>query len=391
MLRREPFMNILVDTLADGWSEQYNAPVAIYPGGDGAVEWRVQPLLNGIFVPEIDAVPRRFLRDSFTFTPVTWRMPAQYLLGRFLSSTVGLHLSSHFAFSSSCRLPDQESLLVMPGNRRIRVFNFKSGTCRVFLKSGFDSGTMLREIEIRGSSDGGPFPLLSAWHENGKWFEEPIIEGYALVMCPPWIERHSIEHRAFEDLEKWCKITMKRVKVGEYLEPLLRGLHHDGTEIKRLYGPKDALPPDTWFDVLCAQAIRFDYTETSMTHGDFQGGNILIDRRGSHIFLIDWEYCGRRFIHYDRFVYGLGSRSPRGLSGRVRRFLNFEASPWPLAILPKDRSWRRWALALFLLEDLAWYMRESVTGPFTNVSEGLQIYIAELNLLGPSLHALFDE
>ena len=72
--------------------------------------------------------------------------------------------------------------------------------------------------------------------------------------------------------------------------------------------------------------------------------------------LIDWEHAAVRMRDYDRLVLTLGSRSAAGLAERLA------ASDEPAHVL-----------ALFLLEDLTFFAHESLIGPYTRPSLGLEL------------------
>src|SRR6185295_16070966 len=55
---------------------------------------------------------------------------------------------------------------------------------------------------------------------------------------------------------------------------------------------------------------------TAQTHGDFQAGNVLVE--GTGVWLIDWEYTGRRQSGYDALTFALVARFPAGLAERIR-------------------------------------------------------------------------
>jgi hypothetical protein len=118
---------------------------------------------------------------------------------------------------------------------------------------------------------------------------------------------------------------------------------------------------------LAERSAALGTTELARSHGDFQPGNVLIDVDAGRVLLTDWEHTGVRFRWYDPLVWGLRSRFAGGLEGRVARFLS-TGDLWGGAgqLLPReasDRPWRESALALFLLEELAWIAEDSLSGP----------------------------
>lgn len=389
--RREPFDDILRRTLTCGWTEQYKEEIRVLPAGtEAGIPWLVQPLLNAYFVPNCGERARAFLRDNFRYTSVASRFPFQWVLGTVLSSRAGLRLTGSPAFRLSASLPNEEDLLVVPGNQRIRVFDFKAGVCRVFLKNDFDPATMLREIKIRGEGAPGPFPSMMAWSEDGRWFEEPIIDGFVLARCPPNINRVAVEQKAFEVLDTWLDrssaVTHAEHRVTTLEQAITRMItvltaRFEGVAAKELKG---------WVDTLANAAMALGHIPLAETHGDLQPGNILVEHNSQRIILIDWEHSCQRYRLYDHLVFGLRTRSPLGLSERLQRFTLARADGLAFLSMPKERPWRVAALALFLLEDLNWMLAESTRGPFVALSEGLQLYLQELRTFGRSSHGLLD-
>jgi hypothetical protein len=129
-------------------------------------------------------------------------------------------------------------------------------------------------------------------------------------------------------------------------------------------------PLRSFAEALAQLAAKLPEVPVAPTHGDLQAGNVLVRRDGSDFSIIDWEHWGKRFSHYDRFVYGLGARAGHIIVERTRRFLRGGADELALAPFPKDLRWRRAAVAAFLLEDLLWFTDENLRGPFSKPSSG---------------------
>ena len=366
--RREPFEAILKLTLERGWSEQFGSSVRVTTPGS---TWRVQPLLSAYFTAGVNREARNFLRDSFRYSPVGSRMVAQWLLGTVLTSKPGLKLSANSAFDVSPQLPNSEAIVIVPGNQRVRVFDFSQGLCRVFLKQGFSSVSMESEIRIRGGGNRGPFPRITAAGEGGAWFEEALLDAYPLPRCPPGIDRSQCERVAVSLLQAWLNGSKRSVDASIYIANVLAQARHDLADICERFG-------ESWaglgsvLDAL-AELGAARTLELSQSHGDFQAGNIMVGRTDGRVTLIDWEHSAERSHTYDLLVFGLKSRASWGLAGRVKSALRKGV----LGLRLDGRS-----MALFLLEDLAWFLHESLSGPFVVPSEGLTEYRRQLEALG---------
>ncbi len=391
MKRREPFSEVLASTLSTGWSEQYGTRIEVrLSQPDQGVHWLMQPWLSACYVPNVSAPVRRFLRDSIRYTPVRWRLPIQWLLGTLISTPMGLQLTASPAFSVTTSLPYQRDLLVVPGNQRIRIFDFNSGKCRIILKQGFDAQTMLCEIRVRGQGVEGPFPKISEFDRGGRWFEEPIIDGFALPRCPPSLPRKLFEQEAFEALARWLDRSVCITAIEEHLDQLDQRIGKSLQKLKDRFRDFDTRRILTWKVILTEKAFPLGRVPIAEAHGDFQPGNIMVDRRNRHVSIIDWEHSMPRFCYYDFFVYTLGARFPVGLTKRLLAFVNGALPSIAFRGLDRDSAWRRAALALFLLEDIEWRLRQSAGGPYLGLSHDLISFCEELALFGSGLSGLFD-
>jgi len=127
-----------------------------------------------------------------------------------------------------------------------------------------------------------------------------------------------------------------------------------------------------------------DRLPTVLAHGDFQPANILVD--ADRLWLIDWEYSGRRQAAYDALTFMLQSRFTRGLSGRLQRFIA-QGIPddglWPdfscYANGWQDSRSRLLYGSLFLLEEMALRLEENNNPSFVQLDNGLNILQQEIS------------
>ena len=123
---------------------------------------------------------------------------------------------------------------------------------------------------------------------------------------------------------------------------------------------------------------------TVLAHGDFQPANILVG--ADRLWLIDWEYSGRRQAAYDVLTFILESRFTRGLAGRLQRMItqgipngglwedfSCYADGW------QDSRHRLLYGLLFLLEELALRLEESNNPSFVQLDNGLNILQQEIS------------
>lgn len=222
-------------------------------------------------------------------------------------------------------------------------------------------------------------PLL-ARDSGGRWFEEPIVDGFPLPRCPREFDRHSFESAAIGKLSAWQARTKSSIQSEQWLASRRKAIVENLDSIERQFGYKDSplgRRVVSWAERQVPKNVEIVLTQS---HGDFQEGNIMIQRADNEVLILDWEHSAERQAHYDMMVYDLKTRSPKGLCDRLRKFLDGQ---WAVRI-PDDMvaslERRREILGMFLMEDLGWFLAESLSGPYTRVLHGLETYIAETNL-----------
>lgn len=393
MRRREAFDRILCETLSIGWSDLYERRIEVQrsqePSKGGEEQWLEQPLLNSYYTPEAAPPVRRFVRDGFRWTPVRRRVAPQFLLGTVLATPAALRWFGRSGFQAHPGIPDSAHQVVVPGNQRVRIFDFTTGRVRVLLKSGFDVATMQREIALRTSREAGPFAPILRHACDASWFDEHILDGFPLPRCPPWFSKVRAVKEAFRQLHVWQAGGTEQSSADTWARQLAEALRTASRQLAECYSNFDPNPIHGWAELLEDQASSLGTIEVTHSHGDLQPGNIFIERHSRNVHIIDWEHWGNRFALYDRLVYGLKTRAGLGVAGRFRGFLAARENEFPLDRLPTDSRWRRGALALFLLEDLLWFSREALTGPYLQLPDGLTGYVRELSSLGCRLERLF--
>lgn len=370
---REPFDNILRNTLQRGWSTQLQSKVEVSSSPrPGAQTWFHQPLLSGYFSASPSPHVLHFMAESLRRTPRLHRKIPQWLMATTLATPIALQAFKKPEFCVTPALPHANDLLVVPGNQRIRIFDFKRRCCRVLLKEGFDNRTLLTEIRVRRNQV-GPFPPVLDTDQT-TWFEEPILNGFALPRAPLLFDRAVAMRKAFSYLDQWASPTLHVASTSNYLDALLELSRARLDLVRERFSEVHAQlnPLDVWLERLAERASDYPYVDLCDTHGDFQPGNVMWDRDAKDIVIIDWEHARTRSRLYDRLVCELESRFLSGLSIRLAKRLGRSR-----ALSPN--------LALFLLEDLEWYISESTTGPFTQPSAGLMLFIDELTQHGPTL------
>ena len=135
---------------------------------------------------------------------------------------------------------------------------------------------------------------------------------------------------------------------------------------------------------VCSGFSKLKSVETVQSHGDFQPANILVptDTDQRAVYLIDWEYTARRCRWYDALVFGLRSRSPKGLAARISDWLfdheqAFQSISW--SGLKRPGFIPDFVLASFLMEDLLFRLDDTNVPGLLQPNVGFLTFVDELS------------
>jgi hypothetical protein len=345
--QREPIDAIAAQTLTELWASRFDGELVFEVDGSGR-PWRAHDLLSAYFDRDLSAQGRRYLRDGFRNTPRRSRRVAQWLLGTALASAPGLRASSRSAFHVQGDAP-MEDLLVVPGNRRLRLLDFARRRAVVATKVGYESESLSVEHRMRTEHRADfMVPVLEADSDAG-WLEEPLLEGWPLPRAPRAHDQRASLRWASDAVAQWAQAGAQSRDSESYLTELVGTLSED---LRLAYERFPQLPrvPDAWMTQLQRWASEAATVELLLSHGDLQAGNLWLDADASRVLILDWESCALRARGYDAWVQRLGTRSAVGLSQRI-------------ALAAADPGVQRAKLALFLLEDWQWFLTEALDVP----------------------------
>ena len=404
LLQREPFGQILEETLARFWQCQY--------GQDYQVRWlerrpvltrmrrRVEHeqtwlcniFLNAVFVPDSEREAFDPIRHEFCRSLVKWRRSLQRVYVSVGVSPWGAHLLAQAILKVRPAVPDATRKLIVAGNHKIRLLDHREGLAYSILKAGFTANFIARELEARRLAEqvGLPVPKLESLASDGTWFSERFISGKPINRLADQQEAQNAAFTVAQSLKRLIAATLEEESTQEYANRLQ-------TRIQQHVTASGLLSEEQKREILnCSRAlvrqlrhlgVGMPYAgsiATSLTHGDFQLANILVN--ANHVWLIDWEYAARRQAAYDAMVFATRSRLPAGLAGRLRDFIERGADAalhrcfdtWP-GVNWRDVEHRRLHSLVFALEELALHLEENANPCFVQIGAGLKIIQQELS------------
>lgn len=325
MLEREDFLDINQKTL-DGY-------FVSSPGKE--TKLYIYPALNAIVTSKPSKTVVDYLLCEYSVRGnVVRRLAARaYVFG--CMHSLGVLASKNCLVKATIH----SNILIYPCNKKYRIFNFKEHYVDVIAKHGFEKSDLLHEIEFR-SRDGLPdfVPKLISYNADG--YRETIIDG-----CP--LPRTTENYETFRDLAynliyQFGAPMQRAINPSDYINTLrLRIAKCLGKKVKDAFGVNKIV------DNLSAIGSAGDDILLTFSHGDLQVGNIWIESRTKHIFIIDWESWDERSVWYDYATLYKGLRS-----GDLQFFFDQESSAQKRAVV--------------LLEDLVFRLHEvnSIPGDY---------------------------
>ena len=312
MLQREDFYDILPRTL-----NRYASFLGIAQGSvvvkDKGTEadMYVNEKLNAI----ISAKPSKNVKDYLkTEYAVNGSALRKLMVNAYLTAgtTMVRRLSQRgLALKSSLPLNDS---LIYPCNKKIRLFDFASGMVYTVLKDGFPDIYIKRETEFRQNTDAAFVPKITKSGE-GCYSETIIKNGRPLARIQ---DEAFVEQKKKESLDFLLSLTKEReyISAKVYLAQLK-------DRCMAMLASKEGFDGESIvsgiFDGM-NDGLNDCEIELVSSHGDFQPGNIWIDKEGM-IVIIDWETVKKRSPFYDYAALFLRLRNHGGLQNFCNRVL----------------------------------------------------------------------
>lgn len=376
MIRRENFYPILEKTLEQYYADILGIPCAVKISdkkqGAAAV---VYPKLNRIIqkMPALSIIQNTYgafnINDNLLKNLLAKVYVTATLFSCGLLARKGLHLS-------------QPSLLtayhaIMPGNKKIRIGDFKNNVLDVIVKDGFRDDYFRNELRFRlEQADDFIVPIL----EHGEnWYREKMIRG----VCLARIRDKACYDYAVNSVLECLKMIYARTgclrSAEMYITALTQRIQQDFQLLQQEKTDLEIAAEEllALVDKLSKTACILEQIPTMRSHGDMQTGNVLVEN-GGKVYIIDWETVAERSIWYDPTTLLLFTRRQNRWTGIVRNRNNQKTKDAVLALdNTKDRNMDGVA-ALLLLEDLDFRITDARMIPGDRGCVSLNGFVKEL-------------
>lgn len=256
-------------------------------------------------------------------------------------------------FSNNSDLID----VIYPGNKRLKIINFKEMSITNILKKGFNNEWFNNEISFRTNSS---FDFVLKIRDVGEdYYTEKLIFGKPLARMNKKII-NEITSKVLKYLSEISEDS-SRIKIGLYTHEIANQLDSLIESVEEPFKNINII-----IKMLTSYLISNHQNEevtVSRTHGDFQKGNVIIDEYGK-IFLLDWETIDIRYSNYDYLIYTFDLRNSNNLINNIKEIIKCKDSHDDTLV----------HLSLFILEDIKWYYNETKQLLKGNFSTGLVNY-----------------
>ncbi len=390
LMAREPFPDILCDTLATFWTQKFDTPFNIVWNSKVAPlskehnqTWLVNYYINAIFVPHTDQALFDPIKREFSRSPIWWKRPLQYV---YVQASVHPLTSARLAQASLSITPPlsgADHQLIIPGNHKIRWIDGLTNRVYGIRKTGFHSQFMRQEIQARqiASDCGVPIPpLIEADQDSYEWFCESFISGTPL-------NRLADTQKATEALGQIYRSLIQLYDKTAVQSSITQHANHLKKKILDLANQHHLLSDSEKTTIIelasqLAQQITncTDPIKIALTHGDFQPANILINNQ--NIWLIDWEYAEERIWCYDALVFQCESRISHQITKQVQAFVTngFTADFQRQSKNHWSRPERQAIADLYMLEECCFQLTQTNQPLFTLMGSGWKNWLKELTI-----------
>jgi hypothetical protein len=350
--------------------------------------WLCNTRLNVIFCRDVRRSALEPVFREFSRSTARWRRPFQRAYMRVALDPRTAPFMSDARLLVMPPLADHRDLIIVAGNHKIRILNRHCGVAYAVTKTG--SSCELLAVDQRSRERAGqlgiPVPAVRESHLDDGWLCEDYVCGTPANRLASATEARAVLRRALGCVSKLASSSLTTLPLSDYATDLVQRI--EGRLCRFQLAPATVRPRLSQacrilHDCLVKQTATRTDVILSLTHGDLQPGNVLVD--ASRFWLIDWEYCDQRQSAYDLLTLLSSARRPHGLARRLswlvrersRADVFLPDGPWP-GLAWDSAEARRQHADLFLLEELDYHLREHDEPNLVSISAGGIAFAREL-------------
>lgn len=375
MLEREDFFPSFFFTVQKYYKEAMNTEISFsFASTKKECNMVIKPRLSAVSSIHMSRKAREFYYSEWNIR----NSILKYLIVKayvFFMTRTGRHLSQ-FQFEMIPKVDNFNDIVIAPNNRSIRFFDYRENTVGCMIKEGFTDKFFRNQIEFRKHNHYEFMLPLTKYGED--WFQEPIMHGHPLARVRKEKIYRSAITEAINDIMILAGDSLEYKDCSEYVNQLKGKLMNMlGTAILKK-DIKLALESEKIIEYAAQEALIFEKPiPLVMSHGDFQTGNIWVDK-AEKVWIYDWETVAKRSIWYDTSVLQYSLRRAYGW----KDFMELSAFSFPQMDAYVDGAYSsdeiRGIKGIVMLEDLCFYLEDMLELPEKWGSELFDAFINRL-------------
>lgn len=384
LFKRESFKEIFNECISNFFYKKHKHRIKITWGNNDddcrKYIFSYNSKLNIIYPLDISPETLYNVSKEYIFHKNKIRYLIQFIYVYLFTSTF---LSKYFREKIYFNSPDFDlsNVIFLPGNNSVRMLDFNSQTSFVINKLDKNIEAFQNSIELKKKLKIKSIPLIKNFDSN--FYEEDLISALPLNRISSSNKLHDVLGFVYSDLNSIYKSNIHFLTLESYNKKVTSFLNNVNKD-SSLIDEKIIDYINYLFETLNNKYIESTKIPITLTHGDFQYSNILVN--DDQYFIIDWEFLSNRFLYYDYFTDLFLSRSPIGISSRINKWINdneleINIENWSNENILFERiSSKTYYIALFLLEELLFRVNENILSN-TNKNLGLEIVLREIKLI----------
>lgn len=260
-------------------------------------------------------------------------------------------------------------------NRTIRIFDYNTGNTVSIQKTGFSDKYFKQHLLFRMNNEYDFIPPLLSHGDN--WFEEKILNGVMLARLTNEEEYNRAIECALKDMGLIAENTLQYLDAKSYLFDLVDYIKESLKKALDIKGISSYDLAEQYIYFLENQALNIDgLIPTVVSHGDLQGGNILVTPE--KVWIIDWETNGRRSAWFDVITLQFATRYHGGIKQLSKACLEDDTMQKVMRGCNCEFDSKK-MIVIFLLEDMKFYLEDMLELPSSAGKISFDNYMQEIN------------
>lgn len=293
-----------------------------------------------------------------------------HLLFKGKTADKGIRLSDPTLFT--------DDMAIVPGNKKIRINYYSNKISDLIVKEGFSDRYFQNEVKFRTENR---FDFIVPILDHGEiWYRETLLDGRCLARITDKAICERSQERVVECLKQLNRTYSSFLSGKEYAKALKDSISDKFEKVKTEKSDVD-------FDFekirelikrLSDRVSEMDAVPLTLSHGDMQSGNIIVQDDGS-IYIIDWETYATRSIWYDVTTLFLFTRRYNRWKSIIQNRYTKKVQDLIYRIDDARNMDIDQVIAVLLLEDLEFRLTDVLMIPGDRGCCGLNSFINEIS------------